>query len=136
MDMLHLLHVQLTGEDADIGKLAVELQGLDIGDIELRRQVHFHALLAAVDHHGDIGGDDGADTGLHGGVDDLVHRRHVLVVDDRVDSEIGLDAMLVAGLRDLTEVLDGEMVGGMGAHVEFTDSEIDGVGTGLDSRGQ
>ena len=38
----HLVHVQLAGQHHHIGKLSVELQGLDVRDVQLRGEVHLH----------------------------------------------------------------------------------------------
>lgn len=98
--------------------------------------MHLHAFLAAVGHHRHVGGDDGRHTGFDGCIDDGVHRLHILVVDDGVDREIGLDVMRPACGDDVVEVVEIEVVGGVGAHVELSHTEVDGVGTSLDSRRQ
>ena len=133
VDVAHLLHVQFTGQHADVGKLSIELQCLHIADVELSGEVHLHAYLAAIDHHGDIGGDDSRNAGLTGCVDDGVHRGHVLVIDDGVDGEIGLHAMLVADARDVVKIADVEMIGTVRPHVQLSDTKVYGVGAGLQS---
>ena len=79
---------------------------------------------------------DGFRFGLMGGIDDLSHGLKVLAVDYGVDGEVALHAVLVAGGGNLLEVVDGEMVCRVGAHVELPNAEIDRVGTGLYRCGQ
>ena len=54
MQFLHLTHIQLAGQHAHISKLTVELQGFNVGYVELRREVHFHTALPAIAHHGNV----------------------------------------------------------------------------------
>jgi len=106
-----LVHVEFTGQHAHVGKPGIELQGLYIGDIELGGEVHLHAHLTAIGHYGHVGGNDGRHAGLLGGIYDLPHGVEVLVVDNGVDGEIALDAVLVAGLGNLVQVVDIKVVG-------------------------
>ena len=98
--------------------------------------MHLHAHLAAVSHHGHVGGDDGRHTGSHGGINDLMHRVHVLVVDDGVDRQIGLDAMRTAGRHDVVQVVKVKVIGTVRPHVELTHSKVNKVGTSLDGGGK
>jgi hypothetical protein len=50
--------------------------------------------------------------------------------------EISLDAVPVAGLCDLVQVVDIEVVGTVRPHVELSDAEVYRVGTGLYGGGQ
>ena len=69
------------------------------------------AHFIAIAHYSHIAGDDGRDACLLGGIDDFLHRWDVVVVDDCIDGEIGLDTMLVAGGSNLTQIINGKMVG-------------------------
>ena len=59
VDVGHLLHAQLACQHHHVGKLCVELQCLDVRYVELCGEVHLHAHLPAVLHHGNVAGDDG-----------------------------------------------------------------------------
>ena len=98
--------------------------------------MHFDALLAAVVHHRHVGSDDRRDSGLCGSVDDAAHVVHVAVVDEGVHREVGLHTVLIAGLGNLAQVFDVEVVGAVGTHVKLSDAEVDRVGTSLQSCGQ
>ena len=94
--------------------------------------MHLHALLAAVGHHGDVAGYDSRYLGLNGGIDNLVHQRDVLAVDDGVYGQVRLHAVLLARGGDLAQVVDGEVVGGVRAHVQLLDAEIHAAGARLE----
>ena len=53
-----------------------------------------------------------------------MHGVDVLTIDYCVDGEVGLYAVLRADGGYLPEVVDGEMVGRMGAHVELPNAEV------------
>ena len=69
------------------------------------------AHFIAIAHYSHIAGDDGRDACLLGSIDDFLHRWDVVIVDDSIDGEIGLDTMLVAGSSNLTQIIDSKMVG-------------------------
>ena len=136
VDMLHLVHVQLTCQDRNIRKASIKLQSLGIGDVQLSGEMHFLSHLIAIAHHSHITGDDCRDASLLGSIDDFLHRGNVVVIDDGIDSEIGLDAMLIASSSNLTQVVDGEMIGRVRTHVQLADAEIDRVCSSLDGSRQ
>ena len=136
VDMAHLVHIELARQYGNVGKLRVEAQGLDVGDVELGGEVDLQADLPAVAHHGHVGGNDGRDARLARRIEYLAHRGEIVVVDDRVDREVGLDPVLGADGDDLPQVANVEVIGRMGPHVEPAHAEIDGVGTRLDGRGE
>jgi hypothetical protein len=49
--------------------------------------------------------------GLLGCIDNLVHQGDILAIDDSVDGEVALDAMLIAGGGYLAKVVDSECRG-------------------------
>ena len=81
---------------------------------------------------GEVGGDDGGDAGLACGLEEGAHLGKLVVVDDGVEGEVGAHAGGVGDAAYLAEVVDGEVGGGAGAHVEVAHAEVDGVGTALD----
>ena len=111
VDVSHLVHVKLTCKHHHVGKLSVELQCLGVADIELCGEMHLHTLLPAVCHHSHIGSDNSRNLRLISGIYDVVHKLHVLVIDDGVDGKITLHAVLGARGNYLTKVVDGEMIG-------------------------
>ena len=104
----HLLHLQFAGQHHHVGKLRIESQRFNVGNVQLRAEVNLHAHLSTVLHYGHIAGDDGADAGLAGSVYNLVHQVDVLVVDDGVHGEVALHAVLLTGGGYLLQVVDGE----------------------------
>ena len=134
VDVSHLLHVQFTGQHNDIGKLRIKAQCLNIRDVQLRRKVNFHwkwEVASTILHDGHVTGDDGRNTGLAGRIDDVVHLRDVLAIDDSVHRQVRLHAMLTADGRNITEVVDGKCRRRPSTHVQFLDAEVDRVGTSL-----
>ena len=83
---------------------------------------------------------DGGDVrGYHRRYAALAHRTaylaalvELVVVYDSVDRKIGLDAGGIAGGRDVAQVVDGEVGRRAGTHVEPLDTEIYGIGAGID----
>ena len=130
-DLGHLLHVEFTRQDHDIGKLRIEAQGLDVRDVQLCGEVYLLSHPVAIGHHSYVAGNHSRDTSLFGGIDDLAHQWDVLAIDNRVHRQIALDAMLIAGGGDLLQVVDGERGSGMRPHVQFLNTEVNAVGTSL-----
>ena len=60
-----------------------------------------------------------------------MHQGDILAIDDGVHCQITLDAMLVTLFGDITQVVDREGRGGVSAHVQLLDTEIDAVSTCL-----
>ena len=135
-DLSHLLHIQLTRQHDDISKLRIELQGFNIGDIQLCGEMHLLPHLITIGHHRHIRGNDGRDASLLGGIDDLMHQGNVLAVDNRIDGEITLDAMLITQSGNLAEVVDGERRGRMCPHVQLLNTKVDAVGSSLNGSHQ
>ena len=66
--LFHLIHVQLACQYHHIGKLSIELQCLDVGDVELSGKMHLNARLAVgtipatgIHQGSNIAGNDGCD---------------------------------------------------------------------------
>ena len=136
MDPRHLLERQLAGQHHRVGPLREELHGLGVGDVALRGDMHLLADAAGVEDGREVGGDDGVDPLGLGPVDDGVHVGQLVFVDDRVDRQIGFDACGMGRADDPRKVVEREVRGRTGAHVEPPHAEIDGVGSGVDSRRQ
>ena len=113
----HLRHVQLACQNCHIGKLGVKLQRVDIRYVQLGREMHLHAHLSAIQHHGNIAGDNGRHLRFFCSVYDGVHRVEVFAIDNRVHREIAFHAMLTTSGGDVAQVVDGELVGRMRPHV-------------------
>ena len=136
VDLCHLIHIQLTRQYNYIGELGIKLQGFDVRDVQLGREVHLLPHLITIGHHCHIRGDDCRDTCLLGGVDDLMHQGNILTVDDRVHRQITLDTMRITRLSHLLQIVDGEGRGRMRPHIQLLYTEVDAVSTSLDSRCQ
>ena len=98
--------------------------------------MHLLPHLAAIGHHRHIAGNDRRDASLVSSIDNLVHQGDILAIDDGVNGEIALDAMRIAGLRNLTQIVDGECGCRMGTHVQLLDAEIDTISTSLNGCGK
>ena len=131
MNLCHLVHIQLTRQYHHIGKLGIETQGLDVGDIQLRTQMHLLSHRSAIGHHRHIRGDDSRDARLLGRIHNLVHQRDILVVDDGIHREVRLDAVLITRFGNLLQIGNSEGAGRMCPHIQLLNTEIDRVGTRL-----
>ena len=70
--------------------------------------MHLLSYLPAVLHHSDVAGDDSRDARLVGGIDNLAHQRQVFTVDNGVDRQIALHAVLFTLSGNVAQVIDGE----------------------------
>ena len=84
----HLREVELAAEHHRLGPLRVIPHRLGVGDVGLRGDMHGYAAAAAVEDGGDVGGYDSRDAGVGGRVDDAVHLRYVVIVDNGVYGEV------------------------------------------------
>ena len=131
-----LLHVEFASQNDHVGKLGIKAQGFHVGNIQLRGKVHFLTDRSAVVHHSDVASDDGRNLRFFRGIDDLAHQFDVFVVDDRVDRQIAFDVMLATNGGDFFQIMDRECFGRMSTHVQVFDTEINGIGTGLNGGSQ
>ena len=98
--------------------------------------MNFHSALLTdnlitIHHDSHIRGNDGRNACLMGCINNLVHQGDVLTVDNSVDGKVALDAVSVALLGYLAQVIDSKVIGRVGTHVELFHTEVDGTGTGL-----
>ena len=136
VDVGHLLHLQLTGQHHHVGKLRIEPQRLDVRDIQLCRQVHLHALLPAVCHHGNVAGNDRRYLRLHSGIHYLVHRVDILAVDNGVHRQIRLHTRCITLGGNIAQIVDGKVVGRVRTHVQLLHAKIHRVSACLQCRSQ
>ena len=129
-DMRNAFERELTREDDRVGKLRVKAKRLKIRDAELRREVHVQADRARIKERRRIRQDDGRHAGVARFVEKRPHRRQIVVVENRVDGEVRLDAGIPAAGRKAGKVRPLEVPSGMRAHVEFAYAEIDGIRAG------
>ena len=104
----HLVHIQLARQHHNIGKLGVELQGLDVRNVELGREVNLLTHLITIGHNSHIAGYYGRDASLFGGIDNLVHQGDILAVDNGVYRKVTLYAVLIAGGGNLAKIVDSK----------------------------
>ena len=133
---LHLLQVQLPGQHNHIGPLGIKAQGLYVGNAQLRGDMHLQADFPAVQDAGHVGGDDGVHAGFLRQVQHAAGLVEFLAVQGDVQGEIGLEPIGAADAHHLGEVLRLEIVGGVGAHVQVADAEIDRIGTSFHGGGE
>ena len=111
MDGGYLFEIKLTCKHHDIGKLCIELQCFDIGDVQLGTEVHLLSLLVAISHHSNITGYHRTYPGLFSSIDDGVHGFDILTIYNGVDGEITLHTMRLTLLGYLPQIIDGEGIG-------------------------
>ena len=128
----HLTQRQLASRDHHIGKLGEESHRLDIANVALRRDMHLDTNAVGVGYHSHVAGDDGADTNTLGLVDEMMHLVNLMVIDYRIDRQVGTQTMLMGNTANLFQVFDGEVSRGTRPHIKVADTEINGVGTSLD----
>ena len=128
----HLIHVEFSGQYHHVGKLGIEAQGLDVGDVELSREMHLHALLSAVSHNRYIAGYHRRDASLACRIYDGAHGVEILAIYYGIYGEVRFYIVFVADSSNLLQVVNGEVVGGVRSHVELSDAEVHRVGTSLD----
>ena len=112
-DGLHLVQVELAGQHDHVGELAVETQAFQVGDAQLRGDVHFQSAGAGGGDGRHVGADHGADTGFGSGIEHFPHGRQVLVVERDVEGQVAAQAVFPADRADLAKVFQCKVVGGM-----------------------
>ena len=132
----HLFERQFACQHHRVGPLREELHGFGIRNVALGRNMHFDPDAPGVEYRREIGGDDGVDAFGLGAVDYLVDGLHLVLVDDGVDREVGLDPCGVCRGDDLRQVVEREIRSRRRAHVELPDAEIYRVRPGLYGCGQ
>ena len=132
----HLVHVQLAGQHNHIGKLGIEAQGLDVRDVQLCGEVYLLSHPVAIGHHSYVAGNHSRDACLFGGINNFVHQGDILAVNDGINCKVALNAMFIAGLGNLAQIVDGKSSCRMGTHVQLLDAEVNTVGTSLNGRSE
>lgn len=132
----HLFERQFACQHHRVGPLREELHGFGIRNVALGRNMHFDPDAPGVEYRREIGGDDGVNAFGLGAVDYLVDGLHLVLVDDGVDREVGLDPCGVCRGDDLRQVVEREIRSRRRAHVELPDAEIYRVRPGLYGCGQ
>ena len=106
-NLRHLPQRQFAGSDNHIGEASIVAHSLDVRDVALGGDMHFDANLISIGDDGHIGGDDGADTSLAGGMEKVMHLGDLIVVDDSVDGEVGANTSGIGYGADTGQVGDG-----------------------------
>ena len=101
---LHLLQAQFPGQHHHIGPLRIEAKGLEVGDAQLRGDMHLQADFPAIENARHVGGDDGIHTGSLGGIQGGIGFRKLLPIQGDVEGHVGLDAVGAADAQDLRQV--------------------------------
>ena len=93
--------------------------------------MHLDTNLAGICDGCHVRCDDCCDSCLLRCVEGASHILKILVVEDDVEGEIGLDTVFRAYTHDLVKVSHLEVVGGVRTHVELLNTEVYGVCTSL-----
>lgn len=81
-------------------------------------------MLPGVGHGGDVAGDNGRDAGVAGSVDDTAHEFYIVVVDDGIDGKVTFHTVFPAYTGYFPQVVEREIVGTPGPHIEAFDTEV------------
>ena len=127
-----LVEIEFACEHYDVGPLRVKSDGLYIGDVALRGDVHLNPLAAGNHYRGDVGGYDGRDAAFAHGTAYLAALLQLVVIDYGVDGKIGLDTRGIARGGDVAQVVEREIGRRTRTHVQTLHPEIYRVGTGID----
>ena len=133
-DFSDLVQTEFPGCYHDIRKTGVEFHGLDVADIALGGNMDFQTDFPGIGYDSPVGGDDGVDAAFLCRLQHLAVFLFLLVVNDRVEGEIGSNPVFPANPANIGQVFHLEVQGCPGPHIEFPDPEIDGVRTGFDGR--
>ena len=136
VDFVHLFQVQLACQDDDIGKTGIEFQRFRIGDIELRGEMHLLPDTVRIVHGRHISRNDCRDFRLLRRVDNLAHQRQVLAIYNSINGQIAFNTMLTADRNDLAQVVRRKVIGRARTHIQSFNTEINRIGSSLDSRHQ
>ena len=130
MNTLYLGEGAFAGENDALRALGgEELHGLGIRGGHLGRDVKSHAVFAAKRNHPPVGDDESVDIRFRGD-DRLLDIVDLAFEHDGVQGEIAFD-QACATPGDFGEVFKFEIDAAAGAHVEDAESEINGIGTGV-----
>ena len=86
--------------------------------------MHLHAYLACVCDGSHVGCDDCSYSCLLCCIKSASHVLEILIVQDNVEGEIGLDTVFRTDTHNLVKIRHLEIVGRVRTHVEFLHSEI------------
>ena len=124
INLCHLTDIKFACQDNHIGKLRIEAQGLYVGDVELRAEMHLKAYLATIGHHSHIAGNDSTDVCLQSCIEDTAHERQVLSINNGIDCQITLHATASAFGSYAMQVINSEGTSRMCPHIEILYTEI------------
>ena len=132
----HLLQIQFARQHHHIGKLGIETQSLHIRNIQLRGQMHLLSYLPGVAHHSHIGCNHRRDTCRFCRIHNGSHQGDIVIVDNGIYRKVTFHTMLITGLGNLPQIVNGKGIGGTGTHIQVFDTEVNRVRTRLDSCGK
>ena len=112
--------------------MGVEAHCLDVAYVDLSGYVHLNPYLPGIAYCGNVAGYYCRYAALLDCIDHVMAFRDLIVVDYCVDREIGFHAGFIAYRGYAAQVVEGEVDRRTGAHVESFDTEIYGVGSGID----
>src|SRR5574344_46384 len=87
--------------------------------------------LPTVSHDCHITCNNGRYPGFISRINNLVHQRNILTVNDCIDREIALDTVFITCSSNLFQVIDSKCCCRMGTHIQFFYPEVYTVSTSL-----
>ena len=133
---MHLFQIQLTRQDDNIGKTGIEFQCFRIGNVELCGKMHLLSDAVGIVHSCHIGRNDRWNFRLLRRIDNLAHQRQVFPINNRIDGQIALNTVLTTKRNDLAQIVCRKVIGRARTHIQSFDTEIDRIGSPVDSRHQ
>ncbi len=92
--------------------------------------MHLHAHAPRIQDGGLVRRYHRIDPFAQGTVHDSVHGFQLIVVENRIDRQIGFDTVLPGDLHDTGQVVEGKVGRRTGTHVQLSHAEIYRVGAG------
>lgn len=136
MHLGNLRKAQFARQNHDISPLREELRRLAVRHVALGRDMHLDAGVIGIEYHRKVGRDNGIDAFEFRPVHDLVHDGEFVVVDYRIDGQIGFHAVFAGYRHDVRQIVEREVHRRFRPHVELPHSEIYRVGTRIYRRPQ
>ena len=130
----HLFQIQLTGQYYHICKLRVEFQRLRIGDIQLGGKMYLLPYLTGIIHHCHISCNYRRNYRFLGRIDNGMHQRDIFIIDNRIDRQVALHPVLVTRTGYFPQIINRKCISRTGTHIQVFYTEIDRIGTCLNSR--
>ena len=97
-------------------------------------KVYLLPYLTGIVHHRHISCNHRRDSGFLGCIDNGMHQWNIFIIDNRVDRQVTFHPVFITRTGDLPQIINRKRIGRTGTHVQVFYTEIDRIGTCLNSR--